>query len=782
MRNLLLLTALLGASNLFSQEKPDLTVSKIMQDPKSWVGTSPSGVYWSEDSKTIYFDWNADMDPSDSLYSVAAPWTDIKKVSQTSQRNLPGRGVYNKSRTVKLYVKNGDIYLLDLRKNREKRLTNTVGRESSPGFTQNEDIITFTSDDNLFTMSLDDGKITQLTNFSSRNGRRNGERTSEQDEWLEKDQLEMFKFLKEDKERSEQRNDFNKKFEEKRPTEKVLGRKRVNGLTLSPTGDFITYNLFESAGGKRTIVPDYVTESGYTEDLNARTKVGSPLSSLEAWIYNPTTGKHYEVKVDGLSGLEDAPEYYEEYDKEFDGKREVYTHSPLWSEDGKYAVVSFRSKDNKDRWITLLDPSTGEVKELDRQHDEAWIAGPGIGWSFSSGVMAWMPDNRHIYFQSEESGYSHLYSLNVETGKKTALTSGEFEIYNPRISRDEKSWYFEANMTHPGIVQFYKMPINGGTITALTDMGGKAVGILSPDEKSIAILHSKSNQPTELYVMSNGGKAGTPKKITNSQTDEWKSYPWRVPEYITFTARDGAEVHARLYRPENSEENGPAVIFVHGAGYLQNAHQWWSSYFREYMFHNLLADKGYTVLDIDYRGSAGYGRDWRTGIYQHMGGFDLTDQVDGASHLVSEYNIDPERIGIYGGSYGGFITLMAMFTEQETFAAGAALRSVTDWAHYNHGYTSNILNTPVNDSIAYRKSSPIYYAEGLQGALLICHGMIDTNVHFQDVVRLAQRLIELRKEDWEFAVYPKEGHGFVHPDSWTDEYRRILKLFEENLR
>jgi dipeptidyl aminopeptidase/acylaminoacyl peptidase len=237
-----------------------------------------------------------------------------------------------------------------------------------------------------------------------------------------------------------------------------------------------------------------------------------------------------------------------------------------------------------------------------------------------------------------------------------------------------------------------------------------------------------------------------------------------------------------LYKPDGAAKGGPAVIFVHGAGYLQNAHHWWSSYFREYMFHNLLADKGYTVLDIDYRGSAGYGRDVRTGIYRFMGGKDLSDHIDGAKFLVESHGVDAKKIGIYGGSYGGFITLMAMFTEPDVFAAGAALRSVTDWAHYNHPYTANILNTPVEDSIAYRKSSPIYYAEGLKGALLICHGMIDTNVHFQDVVRLAQRLIELKKENWEMAVYPLEDHGFVEPSSWTDEYRRILKLFEDNLK
>jgi dipeptidyl aminopeptidase/acylaminoacyl peptidase len=214
---------------------------------------------------------------------------------------------------------------------------------------------------------------------------------------------------------------------------------------------------------------------------------------------------------------------------------------------------------------------------------------------------------------------------------------------------------------------------------------------------------------------------------------------------------------------------------------MQNVHRGWSSYSREYMFHNLLVERGYTVLQLDYRGSAGYGRDWRTAIYQHMGGKDLDDQVDGARWLVGTHGVDPKRIGLYGGSYGGFITLMALFTQPDVFAAGASLRPVTDWAHYNHPYTSDILNLPHKDQEAYRRSSPIYFAEGLKGALLICHGMVDTNVHFQDTVRLTQKLIELGKENWELAVYPIENHGFVQPSSWADEYRRILALFDRAL-
>ena len=221
---------------------------------------------------------------------------------------------------------------------------------------------------------------------------------------------------------------------------------------------------------------------------------------------------------------------------------------------------------------------------------------------------------------------------------------------------------------------------------------------------------------------------------------------------------------------------------MHGAGYLQNSDYGWPEYFREQMFHNLLAQHGYVVIDMDYRASQGYGRDWRTAIYRRMGVPELEDFHDGVDYLAENYGVDRERIGIYGGSYGGFMAFVAMFRSPGTFQAGAALRPVSDWAHYNHGYTSNILNTPNLDPQAFYVSSPIHYVEGLEGALLIQAGMQDDNVFFQDAVLVVQRLIELEKEDWEIAIYPQDPHGYVHPESWLDGYRRIFKLFSEHLQ
>jgi len=556
--------------------------------------------------------------------------------------------------------------------------------------------------------------------------------------------------------------------------------KSLADARISPDGRFVAYRLYRMPPGNRgTVVPSYVTETGYTAELTSNAKVGAARTLYEYYIFDREKDTVLPVKLNSLPGLQDKPDYVKDYPGADTAKkpRAAQLYGPFWSPKGTHALVNVYSTDNKDRWVMLLNCATGTLQLVDRQRDEAWIGGPGV----NNANMGWI-DEQTCYFHSEATGYSHLYTYNTATGQKKALTKGNYEVQAAELSRNRTHFYILTNEVHPGEKQFYRLPVSGGKAERLTGMPGAHTVSLSPDEKWLAYRYSWSNKPWELYLQEN--KPGAqPVQITHlAQSAEFKAYPWREANVVTFKARDGETVHARLYTPAAAKKNGAAVIFVHGAGYLQNAHKWWSQYFREYMFHNLLADLGYTVLDIDYRGSAGYGRNWRTGIYRHMGGKDLTDQVDGARYLAQQHGVDPKRVGIYGGSYGGFITLMAMFTTPNDFAAGAALRSVTDWAHYNDGYTSNILNRPAEDSIAYRRSSPIYFAEGLKGHLLMCHGMVDVNVHFQDIVRLSQRLIELGKNNWELAVYPVEDHAFVEAASWTDEYKRILALFEQVLQ
>jgi dipeptidyl aminopeptidase/acylaminoacyl peptidase len=462
--------------------------------------------------------------------------------------------------------------------------------------------------------------------------------------------------------------------------------------------------------------------------------------------------------------------------------RNLFMNNTLFLSNESAAILDVRSADNKDRWIIRLDLVNGKVKELVHEHDEAWIGGPGISsWNMVSGYLSWMNEDESFLFQSERSGYSHLYSFDLQSGRVNALTSGEFEIRAITKSIKENKLFITCNRSHPGDRNFFTLNLNNGSFIPVVENEGAYEVSVSPSESYMAYRYSTSSKPWELYLSKL--KAGAePLQITMSTTKEFNSYKWVKPEFIDFKADDGATVYARVYEPKAEFKNGAAVFFVHGAGYLQNAHHFWSGYFREYMFHNLLVEKGYTVLDLDYRASDGYGRDYRTAIYRHMGGRDLEDFIDAKKFMVENYDLDSNRIGIYGGSYGGFITLMALLTKPNEFACGAALRSVTDWSHYNHEYTSNILNYPETDSLAYRRSSPIYFAENLIKPLLMLHGMEDNNVQFQDVVRLSQRFIELGKKNWELAVFPVEAHGFKEASSWTDEYRRILELFETHLK
>lgn len=787
MKRSIALFLLLGTAAQAQQIAP-LSVEKIMRDQK-WIGVAPSNFRWAADSRAVFFDWNPENKEKVEGYRVNVFSGKTEKADEKTKDAAIGLNyVFSGNGSLGIAEKNGDIYLYNLKTKKEQRLTQTMERESNARFLRNGEVA-FQRGENLFLLDLSTNETRQLTNFVKGKpaAASDKKKTLAQDTWLKGDQANLFDIIKKrNKENNPAKGIFDKTNDaskEKPLRALYMGEKFLSGVTISPDARYVSYKLITPpTGATNTIVPNYVTSSGYTEDIAGRTKVGEPMPTYESFIYDQQRDTVYNVHTEQIIGIKDLPDYVKDYPKQLEERkkknedRQVNLSGPFWNESGTAAILVADALDNKDLWILKLDAATGNLSLIDRQRDEAWIGGPGVG----PRNIGWV-DNNRFYFQSEASGYSHLYLANVTTGEKKQLTAGKWEVQKLQLSKDKKTFYISGNKEHPGITHFYKLDVNGGALIQLTNMKGGNEVTLSPDEKWLAINHSYMNKPWELYLQPN--KAGAKAiQVTNSSSKEFNSYQWREPELVSFKNRYGADVYARVYPAAKPHPNRPAVVFVHGAGYLQNVHYWWSQYSREYMFNNLLADNGYTVIDIDYTASSGYGRDHRTGIYRHMGGKDLTDQVDGVKMLVEKYNVDPKHVGLYGGSYGGFITLMALFTEPDVFASGGALRSVTDWAHYNHGYTSNILNEPYNDELAYKRSSPIYFADGLKGNLLMCHGMVDVNVHFQDIVRLSQRLIELGKNNWELAVYPVEDHGFVEPSSWTDEYKRIFKLFETTLK
>ena len=756
--------ALLAAQN---SSTFTLTIPNIMRGDEV-VGRMPERIRWSPDNRWIYFywlppgsDWRDPLAPYRVRAQAGAKPERLTNAQMDSAGPVVEPGSVSHDGRLRAVAYQGDIYVVDLKTQTARRLTNTEAREADPQFGVGDDRVFFTRDDNVFAADLHAGLVQQLTDVRPGPAPKEDSANTPQRKALEADQKRLFQVI-----RDEYRADSIAKAEKTR-AEGIRGKplyllkdERVSQLAVSPNGKAVLLiTRINSDHSRSTEVPKWVTKSGYVEDIKGRDKVGdSQDSGRVALVTLPTGNARWLHAIPGDSIANPG-----------------LIRMLGWNDDGSRALLFTVRSDYKERYLeTVADD--GRMDTVDVLRDTAWIEGPCFGCG------GWYDNGKRAWFVSEADGWAHIYTVSADGTDRTQLTKGKWEVLDADLSPDKKWFWMHTSEPSPYERQFYRMAVTGGARERITTAKGGHDVTVSPNGQILADVYSTSNRPPELFV--EPFRAGSSMaQLTVSPTTAWLSYHWIDPRIIQIPASDGVMVPARIYRPQDvgAQPNGAAVIFVHGAGYLHNVVDYWSSYSHEYMFNQLLATRGYVVLDEDYRGSAGYGRDWRVAVYRHMGGRDLQDEVDASRYLGSKFGIPPERVGIYGGSYGGFMTLMAMFTEPKHFGAGAALRAVTDWSHYNHWYTSRILNLPDKDTVAYHQSSPIYFAQGLEGPLLMCHGMVDTNVEFEDIVRLTERLIELGKTNWQLAPYPVENHGFVRPSSWTDEYSRIFALFDRTI-
>jgi dipeptidyl aminopeptidase/acylaminoacyl peptidase len=785
-------------------EASPLTLEQIMADP-DWIGNVPEDPYWSDDGRAVYYEREREGigKQRKDLYRIdlATGKATLVEPAQRARADAPGER--NRERTRKVYLVDGDVFVKDLKTGAVRQITRTEEEESDPHFLADGRRIWFHRGDSVFLHDLDSGVTWQAADL------RLAKDPAEKDpKFLAEQQTRLFDVIRQKQERERREREEDRALGKADPTRAplpwYLGKEiQIESTSLSPSGDWLAVvtapKRDEAASGAK--MPDWVTESGNVEIRDVRPKVGAEglvphsviLLDLKAherhdldWSVLPG------IKDDPLKGLREAAEARkaakQDGEKKDEKKNEKKPEArPLevmnlaWTDDGGRLALELRARDNKDRWIATWDAANaaGPLTPRHRLTDAAWI-----NWSFND--FGWLRDNETLWYLSEEGGWSALYRLSTRTGETRRLTpEGKYEVSDPVRSWDGRQLYYVANQEHPGKYDLWRVDAASAKAEQLTHTGGGFEHpVLSPDESQLLFLHSTITRPNEVYVQANRPGA-EPRQVSQTRTPLFLAQAWTVPEILPIPSTHGAgAVYARVFTPEGFDpaKRYPAAVFIHGAGYLQEVTYGWSSYFHEFMFHTFLTRHGYVVLDMDYRASAGYGRDWRTAIYRQMGYPELEDLQDGVAWLAGHKNVDPARVGVYGGSYGGFLTYMALFRQPDLFAAGAALRPVSDWAHYNDSYTSNILNRPEVDPEAYEKSSPIEYAAGLRKPLLICDGMEDKNVFFQDNVRIVQRLIELKKEDFQIAVYPVEDHGFVQPTSWLDEYRRIFKLFETNLK
>ncbi|MCB9897301.1 MAG: prolyl oligopeptidase family serine peptidase [Planctomycetes bacterium] len=569
---------------------------------------------------------------------------------------------------------------------------------------------------------------------------------------------------------------------------------------VSPSGRWVVRRSSHAEQQRQLVMADYLGDVVRTVGVRS-SLAGDDASPVSLQFVESESGR--EVTLD------------------LGGSQRFYLLRLDWSPVDDLLLVERLSNDFHVRELLLADPASGEVRQLLGERDEAWIGGPARWARFAD-------DGRSVLFTSERTGFEHLWTAPVDGAPARQLTHGDWELHALRtVPHGARVLGVGTAPDDPATHRLVAIDVDGGRVTTLSDRPGCASDpIVSEDGSTAVFTWEELGVPGDLFAVrfaeprpttpadeaSSSGANGVrrtlsgapvaappaesraeadvatslladavPMRLTLSVPDALEALALPPPEIVTFPS-DDVRVHAYLYRPEPFEPGRvyPAVIFVHGAGSLQNVLRSMSAYDVNMLFHHRLARKGYVVLDVDYRHSTGYGRDFRAAIHGFMGGKDLDDLVAGVDYLDSLGFVDRTRVGLYGGSYGGFLTLMALFTKPEVFACGAALRSVTDWRTYNHWYTNARLGDPEKDAAAYAKSSPIDHAEGLTRPLLLLHGLLDDNVFAQDTIRLVEKLIQLGK-DFDLMLYPSQHHGFDDPESWIDEYRRIERLFDEQL-
>lgn len=450
------------------------------------------------------------------------------------------------------------------------------------------------------------------------------------------------------------------------------------------------------------------------------------------------------------------------------GSKVYYSDAPEWSPDSTRILQRAVHPNLKQAQILVLDPSAaGKATLVFEDRDAAWIEPPFVTWS---------PDSRQVLFTSERDGWSHLYAVNRTGGEARQLTRGSWEIHTERTWARDPQWigdyiYYSSTEVSTAERQFYRIRPDGSAKERLTPKEGINVAQVSEDGRYTALMFADLHHPWDLYV--NGDR------VTTSTRPAFAEYPWPETRFVTFPSlKDRQPVAAKMLLPPGPPKRRPAIVFVHGSGYATSVLKQWGAYHElRHAFNCYLANQGYVVLDMDYRGSSGYGRNWRTGVYLHMGGRDLDDVLGGVEYLRSLGSVDMHRIGIWGSSYGGFMTNMAMFLSPDTFRAGAAFSAVNDWENYNAAYTEQRLTKPQENPEAYRRSSPITFAGLLKNHLLMIHGIVDSNVMFQDAVQLSQKLVRENK-NFEMAYYPEEDHLFVRDETLTDAFRRAADFFD----
>lgn len=724
----------------------ELTVERIYGEP-NLSGSLTTGIEWSPDAKRIsYLErnpqianagtelWTMDaatgerkvLVNSETLKAVTQP----KKTAATQATGLgriePGSYFWSPTGDALLFAGSSDLVLLDLKTMAPKSLISGDRNIEDPKFSPDGKWVSFVRDWNLWIVNVASGDTKAITTSGSE------EILKGKLDWVYPEELDL-----------------------------------TTAYWWSPDSSKIAFLEMDERPVRRYPIMDMSSLEGALE-YTRFPQAGEPNPIVRVGVA-PVTG--------GQTGQTGQTIWMDT-----GSNTEVYPARVVWLHDSRRVAVERLNRAQNRLDLLFCGAATGASQIILTDTDKYWIN--------ISDDLYFFSDDKRFLWSSERSGFRHFYLYDLSGGLLDQLTSGNWGITgtsgfgpgavnHPAVDEARGEVFFLSNKDDVPGTQLYKLSLRDKSITPITREPGTHRVVIAPDQSGFEDTYSNEMMPPrQTLYRANGASVAL---LNANAVPELAEYHLTLPEFVNITAADGAKLYAMMIKPPgfDSSRKYPVLIDVYGGPQVQYVRNAWEG--RNFLWLEMMAEKGFIIFRLDNRGSYNRGHAFESAIYHQLGKVELEDQLAGVSYLKSLAYVDGSRIGIWGWSYGAYMTLEAMANAPDIFKAGVSVAPVSDWRLYDTIYTERYMGRPQDNSEAYKNSSPVNQIAGLKGKLMLAHGTGDDNVHIANTSEVLNELIAHGSYPAEVMIFPGRGHAISDSPARIELFQRITEFLLKNL-